>query len=232
MVKAMKIGELLKRARIAAGKTQQQTADHLGISKPSVSEWENDKSRPDLARLENLAAFYGCSITDLLVERGRQGPTLQPILAWEHQDDLPPGEFVLIPRLNVRLSAGNGNDEVEIDLTAKQPQAFRADWVRKKRLKPAGLASMIASGDSMEDRIYDGDAVVVDVSQKEILDGKTYALWYEGGERVKKLFRMPGGGLRIHSNNQKYPDITLPASELEHVRILGRVVHVAGEGGL
>lgn len=159
-------------------------------------------------------------------------PSMQPILAWEHPEDLPEGEFVLIPRLGVHLSAGHGCEQVEIELLEKQPQAFRADWIRKKHLQPKKLASMTADGDSMEERIQHGDALVVDTSQTDVMDGKVYALWYDGGERVKRLYRLPGGVLRIQSDNPKHPTIEVPASEMEHVRIIGRVVHVSGEGGL
>jgi phage repressor protein C with HTH and peptisase S24 domain len=60
-----------------------------------------------------------------------------------------------------------------------------------------------------------------------------YALWYEGGERVKRLYRMPGGGLRIRSDNAaEHPEIVLTAEYLGQVRIIGRVVHRSGTGGL
>jgi phage repressor protein C with HTH and peptisase S24 domain len=66
-----------------------------------------------------------------------------------------------------------------------------------------------------------------------VIDGKVYALWYDGGERVKRLHRMPGGGLMIRSDNEaKYPPLKLSAEEAEQVRIIGRVVHVSGQGGL
>lgn len=159
-------------------------------------------------------------------------PSMQPILAWNHEDDLPPGEFVMIPRMAVHLSAGNGHEQTEIEFVKKQPQAFRADWIRQKHLKPAKLAAMSASGNSMEPRIWDGDSLVVDTSQTRVVDGKVYALWYDGGERVKRLFGMPGGGLRISSDNPAFETIEVSADELEHVRILGRVVHIAGDGGL
>lgn len=172
------------------------------------------------------------TIGDTSVHTASAASTMQPILSWEHPDDLPAGEFVLIPRLNVVLSAGGGRDQVEIQFIEKQPQAFRADWIRKKHLKPAKLASMVADGDSMEERIQHGDALVVDTSQRDVVDGKVYALWYDGGERVKRLFRLPGGGLRIKSDNDGHPTIELQGDSIEHVRIIGRVVHVAGEGGL
>lgn len=161
-------------------------------------------------------------------------PSMRPILAWEHETDLPEGEFVMVPRLDVRLSAGHGTggSQVEIEFNEKQPQAFRADWIRSEHLKPKKLAAMKADGDSMEQRIQHGDALVIDTSQTEVRDDRVYAIWYDGGERVKRLYRLPGGGLRIHSDNPKYPDLVLKPDELDQVRIIGRVVHTGGTGGL
>lgn len=157
---------------------------------------------------------------------------MEPILAWEHPDDLPEGEFVMIPRLDVHLSAGAGRDQVEIELVKENPQAFRTEWIRLMRLKPAKLAAMRASGDSMEPTIHDGDSLLVDTSQTAVVDGKVYALWYDGGERVKRLFRLPGGGLRIKSDNPGFDTIELGPDYSGHVRIIGRVVHRSGVGGL
>jgi phage repressor protein C with HTH and peptisase S24 domain len=228
----MDIARWVKEARRKGVLTQEQLGERLNVTKGNVSGWENGRHEPGYAQLVRISEVTGYPLegTSALVA---SEPTLQPIYSWQHPDDLPPGEFVMIPRLSVTLSAGGGRDQVEIEFVEKQPQAFRADWIRKMRLKPSKLASMTAVGDSMEDRIHDGDALVIDTSQTSIKDGGVYAMWYEGGERVKRLFNLPGGGLRIHSDNSaKYPDIVLRPEELEHVRIIGRVVHQSGTGGL
>ncbi len=187
---------------------------------------------PGAGTLEALARALDVSVEDLL---GDEAPKVaaRPILTWEHPDELPPGEFAMIRRLSIKLSAGNGHEHVQaLPDETLQPQAFRADWIRKMGLKPGKLASLQADGDSMEDRIQGGDALVVDLAQTDIIDGKVYALYYDGGERVKRLYRLPGGGLRIQSDNGKYAPIDIPADAREHIHIIGRVVHVAGEGGL
>jgi phage repressor protein C with HTH and peptisase S24 domain len=138
----------------------------------------------------------------------------------------------MVPRLNVHLSAGGGKDQVELDFVKQSPQAFRAEWIRERRLKPNKLAAMIASGNSMEPAIYGGDSLLIDTSQVEVADGLVYALWYDGGERVKRLFRLPGGGLRIKSDNPDHGTIELGPDYAGHVRIIGRVVHRSGTGGL
>jgi phage repressor protein C with HTH and peptisase S24 domain len=155
-----------------------------------------------------------------------------PILVWQYEHDLPQGDFVFIPRLEVRLSAGTGHEQLDIASVKSQPQAFRADWIRKNHLKPKALMCMSADGPSMEPRITHGDSLVIDTSDLEVRDGKIYALWYDGGERVKRLFRLPDGGLRVQSDNPAHPTLTLTREQAEHVRIIGRVVHLSGEGGL
>jgi phage repressor protein C with HTH and peptisase S24 domain/DNA-binding XRE family transcriptional regulator len=158
--------------------------------------------------------------------------SLTPILSWEHEDDLPPGEFVMIPRLSVQLSAGNGREQIGIEFSKGMPQAFRAEWIREQKLRPNKLAAMTADGESMEPTIFHGDSLLVDTSQDAVTDGKVYALWYDGGERVKRLFRLPGGGLRIQSDNTRHHTIELKPEDVELVRIIGRVVHRSGKGGL
>jgi hypothetical protein len=99
------------------------------------------------------------------------GYGLAPILAWEHDGDLPPGDFIQIPEFEVQLSAGTGDEQrnmgfqFHIEFLKSKPLAFRADWIRDQKLRPNKLASMRVSGDSMEERLQDGDAVVIDTSQ-------------------------------------------------------------------
>lgn len=170
----------------------------------------------------------------LPVAKSTQEQGLMPIAVWEYSDDLPEGDYIQVPRLNVHLSAGHGHGEqLEIDLERANPQVFRAEWVRKERLKPSALASMYVRGESMAPRLRDGDSVVVDTSQTTVIDGKVYALWYAGELRVKRLYKRIDGGLVIHSDNDAdYPRMEAPPEQLEHIRIIGRVVHLQGTGGL
>lgn len=55
----------LKERRKAAGLTQQQVADALGIDQASVSLWENGKFKPLSKRLDELAKLYNCSVEEL-----------------------------------------------------------------------------------------------------------------------------------------------------------------------
>lgn len=234
--------ERISEAMEAAGLTPAELARATKSTASAITQWLDGTTkslRAEKSALLELATGYraqwivfGTGPKLVSAEPPSDKSTMQPILAWEHPDDLPAGEYVMIPRLDVHLSAGNGHEQVEISFVERQPQAFRADWIRGERLKPAKLACMTARGDSMEPSIWDGDSLVVDISQTDVIDGRVYAMWYEGGERVKRLYRLPGGGLRIKSDNPEFAPIELTGPQLEHVRVIGRVVHRSGRGGL
>lgn len=238
-------GQRLHEARVAMRLSQPELARAVGMAQSTLAEAE--RIGQGSSKTAQLAAALGVRAEWLADGTGSRhaaeeprpawgapdaAATMQPILAWEHPEDLPPGEYVLIPRLDLHLSAGRGKDQVEIEFVEKQPQAFRTDWIRRERLKPSKLACLNASGSSMEPTIWDGDSLVVDTSMLDVIDGKVYALWYEGGERVKRLYRLPGGGLRIKSDNPQFETIELEPGHTGHVRVIGRVVHRSGKGGL
>lgn len=65
---AMTIGEKLKTARGEAKVTQEQAAERLGVSRQTVSNWENDRSYPDIMDTLALAELYGLTLDELLRE--------------------------------------------------------------------------------------------------------------------------------------------------------------------
>lgn len=56
----------LREARIAAGLTQELLGFALGITKSSVSAWENGRETPSFRFLPRLSEALGCSLDELL----------------------------------------------------------------------------------------------------------------------------------------------------------------------
>ena len=56
----------LKALRVSRGLSQAQTAELLGVSKQSVSRWENGVTCPDITLLPALASFYETTVDGLL----------------------------------------------------------------------------------------------------------------------------------------------------------------------
>ena len=64
----MEIGERLKNARSEHGLTQEQVAEELGVSRQSISNWENNRSYPDIVSVIKLSDLYSISLDELLKE--------------------------------------------------------------------------------------------------------------------------------------------------------------------
>ena len=63
---AKSLGEALKENRIRCQMTQEFVAETLGVSRQSVSKWENGSSDPNTSNLIALAKLYKISPEDLL----------------------------------------------------------------------------------------------------------------------------------------------------------------------
>jgi phage repressor protein C with HTH and peptisase S24 domain len=80
------------------------------------------------------------------------------------------------------------------------------------------------AGSSMADKIQDGSLIGVDRGKVHVIDGEIYALEHDGMLRVKYLYRLPGGGLRLRSHNAgEYPDELFTAEQIQeqHIQVLG-----------
>ena len=74
-VVAKSLGEALKENRIRCQMTQEFVAETIGVSRQSVSKWENGTSDPNTSNLITLAKLYGISAEELLknVEENQGG---------------------------------------------------------------------------------------------------------------------------------------------------------------
>ena len=64
----MQIGTKLKNARTASGLTQEQAAEALGVSRQTISNWENERSYPDIVSVIRMSDLYAISLDRLLKE--------------------------------------------------------------------------------------------------------------------------------------------------------------------
>lgn len=64
--KELNLGRVLTEHRRKRGVTQETLAEHMGVSKASVSKWETGAAYPDITLLPKLAAYFDLSIDALL----------------------------------------------------------------------------------------------------------------------------------------------------------------------
>ena len=62
----MEIGKKLKNARIEAVLTQEKAAEKIDVSRQTISNWENEKSYPDIISVIALSDLYSVSLDELL----------------------------------------------------------------------------------------------------------------------------------------------------------------------
>ena len=62
----MEIGKKLKNARVQSGMTQENVAEKINVSRQTISNWENEKSYPDIINVIELSNLYSISLDELL----------------------------------------------------------------------------------------------------------------------------------------------------------------------
>lgn len=76
----MEIGSKLKNARKEKGITQEQAAELLDVSRQTISNWENNRSYPDIISVIKMSDIYSISLDHLLKEEKSMNQTYQEFL--------------------------------------------------------------------------------------------------------------------------------------------------------
>lgn len=202
-----------------------------GASKGTVNQWVSGVSIPSNRYDRKLASILDTSVDWLihgleekseLEAKDQNAEYIGHIDAWDSNTVVDEDEIEVPYYMDVELAAGYGG---ELANEIKGPKLrFSKSTFRNCGVQPEAAACVKVSGNSMEPRLYDGDVVGVDTMDKRIVDGKTYAINHDGLLRVKRLYRLPGGGIRINSmNTAEYPDEHYDAEEAKYIVVIGRV---------
>lgn len=151
-------------------------------------------------------------------------PDIIPISPWD--DDTPvDDDEVEVPFLReVELSAGSGRTVIQESTRAKL--RFGKKTLRKHSVQFDQAVCVPVHGNSMEPVLPDGSTVAINKSATTIVDGKMYALSHSGQLRVKTLYRLPGGGIRLRSfNRDEHPDEEYSVEQMREcdISVLGKV---------
>lgn len=226
----------LKKAWLAAkaedkSLTQDEVASRMNWSGQSAfSQYVNCAIPLNWAVLVKLCAIFGVNPGDIFPEMAAEyDNVLMPVKAWGDRDELPDSDYAMIKMLSVELAAGDGNDSGEY---TKTTMPFSRHTLRRLGVDESSCYMVGVIGDSMERRLYNGDVVLVDTKQRKPREGWCFAILDDDLQRVKYLEPLPGGGLRIRSENREdYPDVDLTAEQWKgRVTIRGRVVWSASLG--
>lgn len=211
------IGSRLREERERLGLSQTDFAALGSASKHSQIDWEGDKSAPNarfLASIGEAGADVGYIVTGARPPTGAESST----------SDKPRVDgFVLVPRYDVRASAGHGavvHSEQVVDHLA-----FREEWVRNALgVAQKDLALITVKGDSMEPTLSNEDLILVDMRTQQIGDNSIYVLRNDGQLLVKRVQRKLDGTIVIKSDNVAYDPEVVDTKHAARLKVVGRVV--------
>ncbi|WP_181454747.1 LexA family protein [Paenibacillus dendritiformis] len=178
-------GKKLKELRKIEGWTQEEVAKKLGISKQTYSHYENEKRRPSLDTIRELAAVYQVNIDDIFAE--------------EKISDL-----VMLPVVG-KICCGEGTIAFqEVDGYEPTPK----EW-----LNGGEYFYLRAKGDSMTGaRIFDGDLLLIR-KQPEVENGEIAAVLIDDEAVLKRVYKV-GDQLVLQSENPNFPPIFAPPTKV------------------
>jgi len=123
------IGKIIKKLRLERNLTQEEVANHLGISFQSISKWERGDGYPDIEMLPSLANYFEISVDDLIgmkeiskpkkydeinelwADNNKKGFHLNNINLMKEALKLFPNDALLLVQLSASLEKSGGTED-------------------------------------------------------------------------------------------------------------------------
>lgn len=189
-------GSKLRELRKIEGWTQEEVAKKLGISKQTYSHYENEKRKPSLNTIRELANVYQVNIDNIFAEDTEV-------------------DFARLPIVG-SISCGDGVLAFEdIEGYEDTPRSW---------LNGGDYFYLRAKGESMINaRIHDGDLLLIR-KQEEVENGEIAAVWVDGEAVLKKVY-ISDNTMILQSENPTYPPIVVDGkSKIKIIGKLKKVV--------
>lgn len=205
------LSKRLKELRLKFGITQEELAAIIGVERSSIGKYEGKENanNPSVDVLSKLANYFNVS-TDYLLGRDTT-PAIEEIS--RYMTAFPVGEQILLPIVG-KVSAGNGAF-AETDIIGYEPADAKYNVDEYFYLQVVGnsMAPQIQEGDlalvRKQSIAYTGDVCVVVINDE-------YGI-------IKKINHLQEA-IILHSFNPYYPDRVFKGTELEQLRIVGKVI--------
>ena len=123
-----------------------------------------------------------------------------------------------------KLSAGSGNKIFAEEVIGYH--MFASDDLKNEGLDKKNLCIFFVRGDSMLPEIQDGAKVLIDISQRELVNNKIYAVSVNNEIFIKKLFQ-DKNQIILRSENHDYKDKIYKTTD--ELNVIGRAVYILGK---
>lgn len=188
--------------------------------------WRNASGTWSVSTIAEKIGKKTTYVSNILNDNGSFGATAAREI--EKALDLPPSyldgisddQFIDVPRVDVRVSAGDGAAPHLEDVIGHLK--FARSFLRSCGVNTASARVVDVRGNSMEPTIKDGAVLLVSTNNREPTENQIYALArHTEGLIVKRLVRLDGKWL-ARSDNRDYPDFQI--DDGEPVTIIGRAL--------
>lgn len=240
----MSFGERIAEARQNKKISQSELAAIIGVTRGTVTRWENDSRRPDDETKKELARVLDTSVAYLMGETDEAGEATdiaqKSTGAFRPTRVIPftPETCIDLPILDPSsiACAGNGNGGMdtlyhEATECITIPKEFLGCVSDQPDEKPFGVR---VEGDSMvEAGIPDGCIVAINpIAEVRDRDAALVCYGHDSNWAIKWVyFNEKDGTVEIRSSTLKYPPRRFDSEEIELglFRIIGKVVQVLGQ---
>lgn len=209
--------------------TKKGLADFCGVSQSAVSSWFSGSSKSISPENSRKAAEY-LMVSETWLVNGFGDIDGKNVVVVDDSDP-DNDQYVGISESRIAFQGGDGFEEDSLfyeEIEESSIAYYKRSFFTKKHVNPDKCKRFRVTGESMEPLLWDGDVILVDCAQTEILSGKVYAFALEGKLRVKILHQKLTGGIVVKSANPDYQDETLTDSDLDTFRLIGRVIDRSG----
>ena len=201
--------DVFKSLRLSRRLTQDELANQLGVTKSTVSMYENGQRTPPFETMEKIADFFNVDMDYLRGKSRLSGTLFDPLSV---SGIFPPPTTSKKPRLG-RISCGIPIDSAEnFDGFDDVPDTIQCDF------------TLICEGDSMIGaRIQDGDVVYIR-QQPDVESGQIAAVLIDGTEKLLKRVLLKPNRIILQAENRAYEPLIFDGEEMNRVSIIGRAV--------
>ncbi|WGG48945.1 XRE family transcriptional regulator [Rugamonas sp. DEMB1] len=216
----------LTQAREAKGLKKSAFARLVGVSPPTVTDWENG----DTKMIVGANLIKVCAVLDVAPDWLMHGvedvleffPGAQRVAIADSSNSYQ------IPKVKLRLQAGINGIQTESDGMDGETQGISRSWVSRKGFDPTQLIAIQVKGESMEPTFYEGDTVVINLADKSPHDNAVYAINYGGEAVVKRMSRDAGQWWLMSDNSDQRKFYRRLCNGAECI-IIGRIVRREGD---
>ena len=237
-----KIGNELKSCRGRLKMTLPEIAERLQVSTTTIVNYETGRRMPDIDFLVDFAEISGTNLIywlGLRVEASKssgapKAKALLDTIADTHsssaaQSDKP---FVSLPLYDIRDTVKAVTDSGKWRI-ADEILQFSTSWIKREfDAASSDLFQIIVDDESMTPTLRPGDTILLDRRATMPDREGVYILKMNGVPLVKRLQFLPGGIVKVVSDNPAYETFSIPLSDIngQDFAILGRVVWVVWAG--